>query len=150
MKEFQVAAQEAVDDTPEEQILEFSVAGQDFVASLPTTGQIALVVASAGRTEAEQLGAVFGFLRGVLQGDGYRRLSDLLEAGVLPFEVIFGGDDANPDGIVEWIVQAAAGTERPTKRSSGSSSSQRAGGPRSTGRSPGKGSIRSNSLPVAS
>lgn len=152
MKEFTVAAQDAVDETTEdEKVLEFRLAGQEFVASLPTTGQIALVVATAGRSETQQLGAVFGFLRGVLQGDGYRRLEELVESGVVPFEVIFGGNDDNPDGgIVEYIVQSGAGGERPTQRSTASARSQKPGGPRSTGRSQGKGSIPSSSLPVAS
>ena len=96
------------------------------------------------------IGAVFGFLRGVLQGDGYRRLQLLVQEGKVPLEVLFGGDEGNELGIVEWIVQTSLGDERPTQRSTASSSSRSSGGPRSTGRSPGRGSPHSPSLPVAS
>ena len=151
MKEFHVAAQDAVDDEQgEEKVLEFSVAGEDFIASVPTTGQIALVAGTSGGTETEQLSAVFGFLRGVLQGDGFIRLRRLIESGRVPFEVVFGGDENNASGIVEWLVQAGLGDERPTQRSGGSSSSRSTTGPRSTGRAPGKGSTRSPSQLVGS
>jgi len=151
MKEFHVAAQAAVDDDAgEEKVLEFSVAGQDFVASIPTTGQIALVAGSAVEGELDVIGAVFAFLKAVLHDDGYRRLRQLVQDGVLPLELVFGGDEENPMGIVDWIVQAGLGDERPTQRSTDSSSSPRSGGPRSTGRSSGRGSIRSVSQPVAS
>ena len=144
MKEFVAAARQAVEsEDGEEPTLEFGLAGQEFTAKVPTSGQVALVAGSFGGGNAQMVGALFEFLQGVLLDDGYRRLRKLIADGTVPFEVVFGGDDNNDQGIVEWIsAQAAA---RPTKPSDGSSPSRKQGGGKSTGRSPGKGSIRSAS-----
>jgi hypothetical protein len=150
MKEFYAAAQATVDEEQgEEKVLEFSLAGQEFVARIPTTGQVALVAGSGGRSQSDMIGAVFGFFRGVLLDDGWRRLHALLEDGTVPFEVLFGGDDNNATGVVEWISTAAGG-ERPTQPSRDSSPSPDGTGRKSTGRSPGKGSTRSTSLSAVS
>jgi hypothetical protein len=145
MKEFVAAARSAVEDEEyegkEPKPLEFGLAGQDFRAKVPTTGQVALVAGSFGGRNSEMVSAIFEFLQGVLLDDGYRRLRALVADGTVPFEVIFGGDDNNEQGIVEWISSKAAG--RPTKQPTDFSKSQKSGGQRSTGRSPGKGSIPS-------
>lgn len=145
MKEFKAAARAA--DGDEEEVLEFAIAGEEFVADIPSTAQIAMFVAAMTdeASTSESLAAVFRFLKDVLQGDGYQRLRRLISAGVIDLDMLTGGGDENDEGITDWIIGQAS-QSRPTPASSGSSASPAATGRPSTGRSPGRGSTRSASL----
>jgi len=149
MKEFAAAATAEVEGE-EAQVLEFALAGQEFVANKASVGQMALVVAAMDESEGVQaVGAVFRFLRGVLQGDGYQRLRELVAKGVVSFDLLAGGDDDNEEGIVDWIIEKSS-ADRPTKRPTDYLPSQASGGQKSTGRSRGQGSIPSSSARAAS
>lgn len=139
MRSFQIAAEQ---ETEVEEILEFSVAGEEFKVKLPSASQATLVIANMSRGASSAIAGVYRFLERALLDDGYERLTNLISEGELPFEVLFGGDELNEIGIVEWIVQEAAA--RPTKPLSGSQRSSKSSGKRSTGRSPGKGSTHSS------
>lgn len=148
MKQFTAAAEAAAarGDTP---VLEFSLAGQEFVASKAELGQMALVVAAMDEGGSPMVSAVFRFLRGILQGDGYARLRELVASGVVSFDLLVGGDDDNEDGIVDWLIEQSS-DERPTKLPTDYLPSQGNGGQRSTGRSRGPGSTASASARAAS
>lgn len=138
MKSFVVAAQQA---EAEEEVLEFSILGEEFACQVPTTGQISLVLAASG-AESNVIRTVYRFLKKIMLDDGYDRLIALVEDGKLPFDTVFLGE-GDGDGIVAWIIEEAAA--RPTQEPSGSSATQKPTGTKSTGRSPGKGSTRSTS-----
>jgi hypothetical protein len=127
----------------EPEVLEFSLAGQDFVADLPTNTQIVLLSAtlSGGRTSDVLTGSL-ECLEGVLRGNGYKRIRRLVAQCVVSTDLLIGGDENNDKGIVDSIV-AMVSDGRPPTRSTGSSGSQKPGGKKSTGRAPGKGSIPS-------
>lgn len=77
----------------------------------------------------------------------------LLLAGTIDRRDLVGGYGENEDGLPEkGLIDEILGhfTGRPTGPSTGSSSSRSAGGRRSTGRSPGTGSIPSDSPSTAS
>jgi hypothetical protein len=148
MKEFKAAAQAAVDGE-DQQVLEFTLAGQEFVAKKAEIGQMALVASAMDEGGTQMVGAVFRFLRNLLLDDGYPRLRDLIASGAVSFELLIGGDDDNEDGIIDWIIEQSS-EERPTKAPTDYLPSQAAGGQRSTGRSRGQGSIHSPSAQPAS
>jgi hypothetical protein len=149
VKEFKAAAARA--DGEEEKILEFAIGEHEFRSILPSTARVAMFIAAmtddSGTGEA--LGAIFGFLKDVLLDDGYRQLRKLITEDVVDLSLLTGGGEDNDEGIIDWIISEAA-NNRPTPPSSGSSSSPANGGRRSTGRAPGKGSTRSNSLSTVS
>jgi hypothetical protein len=148
MKEFKAAAESAAGGD-EKKVLEFGLAGQKFVADKATTGQMALVAAAMDEGGTQMVGSVFRFLRGLLHDDGYTRLRNLVANGTVSFDLLVGGDDDNEDGIVDWIIEKSS-DDRPPKLPTDYLPSQETGGQRSTGRSPGKGSKRSASVPAAS
>lgn len=144
--EFKVAAQEQVDEEELEEGeeppgVEFWILEQRFVADFPSPGRINVLFAAKGGGEGTR--AVWDFLRHVLRDDGFARLRELVASGQFPPQLLFGGDELNEEGVVDHIISAVAG--RPTQPSSDSSSTPSAGGKRSTGRSPGKGSTLSGS-----
>jgi len=128
----------------EPEVFEFSIAGQDFVADMPTNTQIVLLSAtlSGGRTSDVLTGSL-EFLEGTLRGNGYKRIRRLVAQGIVSTDLLIGGDENNDKGIVDSIV-AMVSDGRPPTRSTGSSGSQKPGGKKSTGRAPGKGSILSD------
>lgn len=144
MKEFHAAAHAANDQ--EEPILEFAIGDQEFTSKLPSTARTAMFIAAMTdeSSTGEAIGAIFGFLKDMLLGDGYRRLRKLITDDVIDIGTLTGGGDENDEGIVDWIISQAA-ENRPTPPSADSSSSPESGGRRSTGRSPGKGSTLSPS-----
>lgn len=140
MKEFMVAAKAA--EGVEEEILEFSIGEEEFRCKIPSTARIAMFIATMSDEDTASGGmvaAIFSLLRDVLLDDGYKRLRKLINTDVVSMQIITGGDDLNEDGLVDWII--AQSTGRPTESPVGSSPSQPTGGRRSTGRSPGAGSI---------
>ena len=149
MKEFKAAAR-AAEDT-EEKILEFSIGDQEFRSKLPSTARTAMFIASMTDETGtgETIAAIFSFLKDMLLDDGYRRIRKLISDDVIDMGTLTGGGDDNDEGIVDWIITQGA-EQRPTPPSAASSSSQVTGGRRSTGRSPGKGSLLSTSPSLAS
>jgi hypothetical protein len=141
---------EAAGDAAEPKILEFGIAGQEFKLNVPNDTQIIMLATAAdGATVRELFTASMEFLEGLLLGDGYRRLRKLVASGVITDDLLVGGDDANERGIIDWIV-AQVSDGRPTQPSPDSSPSPAPAGRKSTGRSPGKGSIPSVSPSPAS
>lgn len=149
MKEFRAAARAADDE--EERVLEFAIGDQEFRSRIPSTARVAMFIAAMtdDSPTGEAIGAIFAFLKDMLEGDGYRRLRKLISDDVIDMSTLTGGGDENDEGIVDWIISHAA-NDRPTPPSADSSSSRGSGGRRSTGRSPGKGSTLSPSLSAAS
>lgn len=145
MREFQIASEQAIDDLEDRETLElfeFKIGTQTFQARRPKPGETNVLFASRGAGESTS--AVWRFLRHVLQGDGFYRLRDLVESGVIPPDLLFGGDELNQEGgIVDSIVKEFSG--RPTGSSGDSRTSPPPDGQRSTGRARGKGSISSPS-----
>jgi len=148
MKEFKAAAKAASDDE-DAKVLEFKLGDEEYVVDKPGTAQIVLVLASQEEGGSAMISAVFRFLRGILHDDGYKRLRNQVADGIVPLGLLIGGDDDNEDGIVDWIIEKSS-DDRPTKQPADYLPSQGNGGQRSTGRSPGKGSKPSRSLPAAS
>jgi hypothetical protein len=131
----------------EEKILEWTIAGQEFRANLPTTTQMILLSTTAeadGGTLRAMINASLQFLEGIMLDDSYPRFRRLMSKGIITQGLLIGGDGTNEQGVIDWIVSQVSGG-RPTQPSADSSPSQKPAGTRSTGRAPGKGSIQSAS-----
>jgi len=138
-----VEQEDSEEEGAEPEVFEFSLAGQEFVANIPTNTQIVLLSATlSGGRQSDVLTGSLEFLEGTLQGNGYRRLRKLVAQGVVSTDLLIGGDENNDKGIVDSIVAMVSDGIPPT-RSTGSSGSPKQGGKKSTGRAPGKGSIPS-------
>jgi len=149
-RDFVAAAvrQDEEDGEVEAEVLEFTLADEEFVADKATTSQVALIAAATEDGGVAMIAAVMRFLEGVLQDDGFSRLRKLVAQGRVPLELLIGGDEENEQGIVDWIVDKSS--DRPTKPPTDYLPSRKTGGQRSTGRVPGKGSVRSASPSPAS
>jgi hypothetical protein len=151
MKEFVASAQRAQrDDGEEPDRLEFTIDGVEFSCEIPTSAQIALMASAADEGGATMVNAVFNFLRGIMYDEEFLRLRRLVSRGKIDFDIIFGGNDDNEVGVVDWIIEEAADRTRPTGPSTGSSESRGSGGRRSTGRSHSRASTRGGSPSPAS
>jgi len=124
------------------EILEFSLAGQDF--RLKSTQIVLLSTSSDTGTMRGMIGASMDFLEGLMLDDGFRRFKKLMTQGVISHDLLIGGDDTNEQGVIDWIVSQVS-EARPTVSPDDSSPSPKSTGQRSTGRAPGKGSIPSTS-----
>lgn len=153
--QFQAAAarvQEEIDEeieegkTPEPDILEFGMAGQDFKLNRPTTTQIILLSTSADDgTLRAMIGASMQFLEGLMTlDDSYKRFRKLVARGIVSYDLLLGGDENNEEGVINWIV-AQVSDGRPTPSSTDSAPSPATTGRRSTGRVRGEASIHSDS-----
>lgn len=107
-------------------------------ANAPTAEQLAITLAhgaSEFATHADEMSSALGLFKDVLSPNDYhtlvRRLRD-------PKDEV---DIAMLSEIIEWLVEQWQ--DFPTQQPSASSRSAKPTGPRSTGRSPGKGSTRS-------
>lgn len=144
MREFLVASEQAVEkeETGDDTVVEFSFTidgkREVFQATRPSPGLVNVLFAARGGGEGTRTS--WRFLRKVLVGDGYARLVDLVADGKIPTALLFGGDELNDAGIIDYIVTEFAAA-RPTESSSDSSPSPNSAGQRSPGRSRGKGSI---------
>lgn len=154
MREFKVGAQRATKaEDGEVSVIEIPFGERTLVSKLPTSGQVALFYERVSSTPNEKepdngpVGAVFGFLRGVLADGDVPYLKGLLQNDQIDFELLLGGDDEG-GGLVDSIMEEYAG--RPTGPSTSSSASPASSGRPSTGRTPGKGSTRSTSRSTAS
>lgn len=145
---FQVAAEAAM-AADDEDVVEVPIAGQVFYARRPTTAQAMLLNQSLNGTGAARLSATFRLVEGLMGEKAQALVEDLIWARRIDLGDLIGGSDQNPDGgLIDQIF--AEFTGRPTAPSTDSSGSQSAGGRRSTGRSPGKGSTRSPSPSIDS
>lgn len=107
-------------------------------ANPPTPEQLALALAmgaSEFATLADEMGAALELFRSILSKEDYRVLIRRLRD---PRDEV---DLSMLSQIVEWLVEQWQ--DFPTQPQSASSRSEKPSGPRSTGRSPGKGSTRS-------
>lgn len=151
MREFKVAAKAAANESDE--IIEIPFGERTLTSKLPTAGQVALFYDRVATDPSEDepdngpVGAVFGFLRGVLGEGDLPYLRKLLQEGRIEFSLLLGGDDEGK-GLIDSIMEEYAG--RPTGPSTSSSPSRGSTGRPSTGRTPGKGSTRSTSRSAAS
>lgn len=148
-KSFEVAVkqQAEVDEAEDQETpppwFEFSILDQEFVVpKKPSPAQTIIVINGLASGGGEHVRSLFAFLDNVLEGDGGRRLKRMLERDQIPYDLIWGGDENNEEGIVDTILSLAS--ENPTEEPSGSSASSETTGKSSTGRSPGRGSTRSN------
>lgn len=144
MKAFQMAAarQAEVEETGEDEALEFSIGEYEFRGTRPTPAQVSLLVGTGGLGGTASLGAAYRFLRGVLDRESYNLLLTLIEGRVITDEILFGPSDGNENGLIDNLIEQVA--ERPTQPPTDSSTSSETGGKKSTGRSPGKGSTLSD------
>jgi hypothetical protein len=142
MKEFAVAAarttgEEAEAEADEEYTREgdprlrsFLIQGKEYWAKLPSTGQISVLMASRGFSS--NLQAIHNLLRNALLDDGYPAIVELLNTDTISLGFLFGGDEQNEQGILDYLIEEAVG--RPTTPPTDSSASPKNGGRRSTGR----------------
>lgn len=139
----ELEAEENEEQEKPEPWLTFDLADQEFVIpERPSPSQNIVIIAALASGGAEPLRAIFAYLDNILEGDGGRRIRKLVERKVITFDLLYGGDDLNEEGIVDRIMALASAN--PTEDAIDSSSSQTDTGRRSTGRSPGKGSTRSS------
>lgn len=145
---FQVAAKEQLDEeqraamAAEEPWFEFSLLDQDFIVrEKPSPAQGAVLLAGLADNGPEFYAGVLNYLENIVEKGRGRLIRKMLARNLIDFGVVWGGDEHNPQGIVDTIISLASGN--PTVEPSGSSTSQSGTSRRSTGRSPGKGSTLS-------
>lgn len=126
----------------EEYDLEFTIGDYELRAKAPSSAQASLLIGTSSLGGNASLGATYRFLRGTLDRQSYNTLLTLIEAGKIDNSMLVGGEGENEEGIVDWLLEQAS--DRPTPVPAGSSESSPAGGKKSTGRSPGKGSTLSS------
>lgn len=146
---FQAAAH-AAEISPNEDVVEVPIDGVVYKARRPTPMQGALLNEALTSTSgAARLSAVFKLIQALLGTEAREVLEEMAWDRRIDFPDLIGGSEQNPEGgLLDQIFAEFAA--RPTEPSTDSSSSQTPGGRKSTGRSPGKGSIRSDSPSTAS
>jgi hypothetical protein len=124
MKQFVTAATEQDADASE--ALEFDVDGVTCKCYRPTDGQLAILMASIGRTSTteEGVGGVINFFASTLDDVSHQHLT----ARLLDRRDSFGLPQVQ--GIIKWMVEEW--TARPTQEPSGSTSSPPSTGSGST------------------
>jgi hypothetical protein len=145
--DFTLAAEAAADPVEAESIVFGFGPYGSITVRVPDTAQV-LLLQSKIDDPRKAAPAMFRFLERLMSAEDYELLTDLIERGIVSQDLLMGGDDANDAGILDSLIEAAGA--RPTQPSGDSSPSSSSGGPRSTGRSPGKGSIQSGSLSAVS
>lgn len=142
MIEFAVAA-EAAEVDEDEDIVEVEIDGVKYTARRPTTAQSALLAVALTQTGTERLSAIFNIAEALLGTEGREHIERLVWARRIDLDDLIGGNEKHAEGLLDSIFSEFS--ERPTQPSADSASSQPVGGRKSTGRSPGKGSIHSAS-----
>lgn len=151
MREFNIAAKRAAGEAKESIAIPFGE--RTLVASEPSPGQVALFYDRVRSDPSEEepdsgpVGAVFGFLRGVLADGDLPYIKQLLQDDRIDFDLLIGGDDEG-GGLVDTIMEEFSG--RPTGPSTDSSAQRASSGRPSTGRTPGKGSTSSGTRSTGS
>lgn len=145
MLEFAAAAAASEVDENED-IVEVNLFGLNVEARRLTTAQTALISAARAQGGGEQVNAIFGAIQDMFGTEALAHVKRLIHDRRIDLgDLLGGGTELNPDhGVVDAVI-AAFSAGRPTRPSTASSSSRATAGPRSTGRSPGKGSTRSAS-----
>lgn len=105
--------------------IEFSIDGTDVVAHPPTTGQLALFIASTGGGGMTSVQAMFDFLGAILDDEGFDLIEEKLNDGV---ELALITD------VITYLIEEWSA--RPTQQSSESTASRRSTGKRSTAKRP--------------
>lgn len=147
--EFKIAAAAARADA---EVIEINLGDFGTVeARRPTTAQAQIL--GADMQQMGTVNAALAFIEMLVSKEAAEYLRGLIRQGVIDREDLVGGwgendEGLNEEGLVDQIIKGFTG--RPTAPSTGSSRSQTAGGRRSTGRTPGKGSTRSPSPSTAS
>ncbi len=126
MKQFQVAATESVLENPVE--LDFELAGYQYVAYPPSSGQITLLLATqaGGATGPEIANAMLRFLLGVFGDEQYKVFEDGLNDRSIDMEVVME--------VIQWMIEEWS--TRPTPSASVSSQRSAATTKRSTAKKP--------------
>lgn len=149
---FKVAA-EAADISEDEDVVEVPIDDMVYVARRPTTAQGMLLGAALSHGGEERNTIIFDLISALMGPEALAHVKKLILARRIDFDdLLGGGSDENPDGgLIDMIfAEFAASDDRPTQPSAASSSSRAAGGRKSTGRSPGKGSTRTTSRSTGS
>lgn len=143
--EFVTAAKNAEAEEKGEQPkpFEFTLAGEDFTAKLPSGAQLSVLSASLGEGGDAALQTALNIFDAILENKGGARIRRLLAKDIIRPAILFWGDELNEQGVIGALVEQFTG--RPTTPSSASSESPKSAGRRSTGRAPSKGSTRSDS-----
>ena len=128
MKQFETATRRGVPAIASAVPIEFEYETTEgeyvkMIATPPTTGQLALFLASQGNTGGQSLRAMFEFLEAILRDEDYAVIERQLRTG-LDVQVVVD--------IVQWLTGEWAA--RPTGSPSASPTSRSSTGPRSTGR----------------
>lgn len=144
---FQVAAKQQVEEEEgakrAEPWFEFTLLDSEFIIrEKPSTAQAGALLAGLVDGDANFYRATLTFLENVVEKNRGRLIRQMLERNQISFDVVWGGDDLNPKGIVDTIIEALSAN--PTVGRDDSSNSQPDTGTRSTGRSPGQGSTLSD------
>lgn len=139
------AAAEAADIGEDEDVVDVPIEGKIYKARRPTPIQGALLNEALTATNgAVRLTAVFKLIQALLGPEAKTVLEEMAWDRRIDFPDLIGGSEQNPEGgLIDQIFAEFAA--RPTEPSTDSSSSRTSGGRKSTGRSPGKGSIHSGS-----
>jgi hypothetical protein len=142
LKEFITAVEKAEETEEGSDDLVFMIDDQEVRAFKPTEGQFALLMMAMGRhaTEADQFAGVVDFFFNVLDEPSQAYVSRRMMSRdqLIPMEQVVE--------ILQWMIEEWGG--RPFQRPSGSTSSQRNGGRKSTGTT--RRSTSSASHPIAS
>jgi hypothetical protein len=144
MLEFAAAAtaHEAGED---EDVVEVGLAGRTLIARRPTTAQSVLFSSMQMDGDGgKRASGMFTMLDILFNPSDRAYIKNLILERKLDFDDLIGGSEQNPDGGIIDSILAEFGA-RPTQPSTDSSPSRAAGGRKSTGRAPGKGSTRSTS-----
>jgi len=148
--EFKVAAEAEIREAAEdEDVVEVPIDGKVYIARMPSVAQFALLQAELRKKGVDRFAAVFDFVESMMGEEAREHIERLVVKRQIEIDDLIGGSEKNPDGgLIDLIL--AEFTGRPTEPSTASSGSQKTGGRRSTGRSPGKGSTASSSPSGAS
>lgn len=144
MVSFNAAAQ-ASEIAEDEDVVDVPINGKTYKARRPTTAQGALLnVGLTGRTMALRMEAIMNLIEALMGYEARAVVAQMVWERRIDFNDLLGGSEQNPDGgLIDQIFSEF--TARPTVPSTDSSESPTSGGRKSTGRSPGRGSIRSDS-----
>lgn len=144
--EFRTQAQAAISDEDYVEITILDAQGRNpevYEVLKPTESQIALYLASYADGNVQMLNATMKFTETIFGSEDAVYLRDRMNDRADPFTI------ETLSEIVLGLIQEVNGG-RPTRRSTGSTSSRRAGGPKLTDHLPPKGQTRSTSRRNAS
>jgi len=145
MLEFAAAAEASEADKKDDGGLVVGLFGMEVVAEPLTTAQMALLTYARQQGGGAQVAAIFDAIQDIFGSEALAHVKRLIHQRRIDMGDLLGGTDQNPDGgVIDRVIEAFS-DGRPTPPSTASSRSRAAGGRKSTGRSPGKGSTLSTS-----